>query len=121
MFDLMKLYALTSKHPGFEEEREWRIIYFPDRDRGGILTNSLGYVVGKNGIEPKLRLKIRPLPIDPPATWTFDSVLAQIILGPTQSSALAMKSVWRMLQLNSKSHFTARVAASQIPLRPSVR
>jgi hypothetical protein len=32
MFELMKLYSLTSKHPGFLEEEEWRIIYLPDRD-----------------------------------------------------------------------------------------
>jgi Protein of unknown function (DUF2971) len=121
MFQLMKLYALTSKHPGFDEEREWRIIYFPDRDKGRLLLDKLGYAVAKKGIEPKLKLKIAPLPIRPLGTWTFDSILAQIILGPTQSSALAMKSVCRMLDLNGKSNFKARVSASQIPLRPAIR
>jgi Protein of unknown function (DUF2971) len=38
MFALMKLYALLSKHHGFIEEREWRIIYLPERDTHKLLT-----------------------------------------------------------------------------------
>jgi hypothetical protein len=117
MFDLMKLYALTSKHVGFEEEHEWRVIYLPDRDPTGMLTKS--YVVGKTGIEPKLKMTIAPLRVSPLATWTFDSILKQIILGPTQSSTLAIKSVWRMLELNGKASFMVKVSASGIPFRPS--
>jgi hypothetical protein len=31
-FSLIKLFALKSKHHGFQEECEWRLIYLPDRD-----------------------------------------------------------------------------------------
>jgi hypothetical protein len=117
MFDLMKVYSLTSKHPGFGEEQEWRIIYLPDRDRSKILADRFHYLVGKNGIQPKLRFKIEPLPIDPRGTWTFESILDQIILGPSLSSQLALKAVCRMLDVNKKGPFKAKVSASNIPLR----
>jgi hypothetical protein len=118
MFTLMKLYALTSKHHGFEEEHEWRVIYLPDRDTSNLLTEQFSYVVGKNGIEPKLRLKIEPLKIDPNATWTFYSILDRIILGPNISSPLAINSVKRMFETLKKSEFKEKIFASGIPLRP---
>ena len=31
-FERLKLFALFTKHPGFKEEREWRVAYLPDRD-----------------------------------------------------------------------------------------
>ena len=117
MFDLMKIYSLTSKHTGFSEEREWRIIYLPDRDRNKILTDRFDYIVGNNGIQPKLKFKIEPLPIAPRPTWTFDSVLNQIILGPSLSSQLSLKAVCRMLDVNKKGPFKTRVSASNIPFR----
>jgi hypothetical protein len=33
LFERIKIFALFSKHRGFIEEREWRIVYLPDRDR----------------------------------------------------------------------------------------
>ena len=32
-FGAIKNYALTTKHTGFLEEAEWRVIYYPERDR----------------------------------------------------------------------------------------
>jgi Protein of unknown function (DUF2971) len=82
MFETMKLYALLSKHRGFLEEQEWRIIYMPDRDIHKLMESNFTYLIGKNGIEPKLKLPIEPLKIEPIDTWTFHSILDRIILGP---------------------------------------
>jgi hypothetical protein len=37
IFNYVRVFALTSKHDGVEEEEEWRLIYIPERDKGGIL------------------------------------------------------------------------------------
>src|ERR1700692_1346812 len=34
-FSAIKAFALTTKHQGFSEEAEWRVIYHPERDRAG--------------------------------------------------------------------------------------
>jgi len=115
---MIKLYALTAKHHGFREEREWRIIYMPDRDPTGILKDRFGYTIGRQGVEPKLKLKIEPLPIEPREQWTFESILDLIILGPSISSPLACSSVGRMLESMGKSEFCKKVFPSTIPLRP---
>jgi hypothetical protein len=118
IFNMIKLYALTAKHHGFREEREWRIIYMPDRDPTGILKDRFGYTIGRQGVEPKLKLKIEPLPIEPREQWTFESILDRIILGPSISSPLACSSVGRMLESMGKSEFCKKVFPSTIPLRP---
>lgn len=116
MFTLMKISSLLSKHDGFKEEAEWRIIYLPDRDEHRLFTNHFSYIIGKNGIEPKLKFKIEPLKIDPIDTWTFHDILDRIILGPSFSWP---PLVDRMFDVLNRSEFKNKVVASKIPLRPT--
>ena len=95
------------------------MIYLPDRDIRGILKGNFDYVIGRHGVEPKLRFKVEPLPIADPDPWTFESILDRIILGPSLSSLLARTSIVRMLEVNGKANFGARVISSGIPLRPN--
>lgn len=118
MFMAIKIYALTSKHHGFSEENEWRLIYLPDRDPTGMLKGNFDYVIGKQGVEPKLKFKIAPLPLKSPEVWTFESILDRIILGPSLSTMLARSSIVRMLQVIGKPTFGSKVVSSGIPLRP---
>jgi len=117
LFNAIKFYALVSKHHGFREEREWRIIYFPERDIAGALKSNYGYVVGPRGVEPKLKLKIGPMPWTADAVWSFD-ILETIILGPTMSSPMARSGVNRMLEAIGRRDFQSKVFSSSIPLRP---
>jgi hypothetical protein len=119
LFYTIKFFALKSKHDGFREECEWRIIYMPEYDRGGGFGGKLRqhYLLGKRGVEPRLILKIEPL--YPDQRWTFFDILDRIILGPSLSSPLAKRSVERMLETVGKPEFRQKVSASQIPLRPS--
>jgi hypothetical protein len=118
LFMAIKVYALTSKHKGFDEEREWRIIYLPDRDPNGLMKSNLSYVIGKQGVEPKLKFKIEPMALDKPEVWAFDEILDRIILGPSLSSMLARSSIIRMLQVIGRPTFGPKVISSGIPLRP---
>ncbi len=118
MFRLCLMHALTAKHPGFTEEKEWRIIYFPDFDVHGLMKERFGYLRRGNSIEPKLKFPIEPLRLEPRQTWTFDSILDRIVLGPTHASSLAFNSARRMLQNLGKPDFANKIWVSEIPYRP---
>jgi hypothetical protein len=119
MFYLMMIYSILSKHPGFREEQEWRVIYLPFRDQKGLFKEQLHYVMGQDAIEPKLRFPIEPLKLEPRETWTFDSILETILLGPTHQSPLAELSIKRMFQTLKKPEFIPKLKFSGIPLRPT--
>uniref|UniRef100_UPI0028EDA94E DUF2971 domain-containing protein n=1 Tax=Bradyrhizobium sp. SZCCHNR1093 TaxID=3057368 RepID=UPI0028EDA94E len=61
LFERIKIFALFTKHVGFKEEDEWRIVYLPDRDREKQLQPMFHYFIGPRGVEPKLKLKISPI------------------------------------------------------------
>jgi hypothetical protein len=117
-FERLKVFALFTKHRGFEEEREWRLVYMPDRDPNNLLKSMFHYTNGARGVEPKLRLKVQALPGAIPDGVSLESLTKKIVLGPTHSSVLALRSVRRMFELMNKPEFAAKVVASGIPLRP---
>ena len=49
-FERLKVFALFTKHPGFKEEREWRIVYLPDRDKKKRIDPMLHYAVSHKGV-----------------------------------------------------------------------
>ncbi len=117
LFVSILLLALTTKHPGFSEEREWRLIYLPFLGNAAVLKDSLSYNVGPRGVEPKLKFPLAPLPLDPPDNWTFDSIVHKLLLGPGMSDRLHRAAVERMLVDHQKSFLCDRLKFSTIPLR----
>ncbi|MDA9506297.1 hypothetical protein XI09_16990 [Bradyrhizobium sp. CCBAU 11386] len=126
-FGFVKSLALVTKHNGFDEEREWRAVYVPERDPLGYLKPCLDYFVGPRGVEPKLKYKFgttydpESTKSGPPlTTGTLVDILELVLLGPSVSSPLAKASFIRMLERNGKSAFRDRVFSSTIPLRPAL-
>lgn len=115
----LKTYALTTKHSGFSEEREWRLIYLAEHDKQGLLRQSLGHTIGPRGVEPKLKLKIGPIAGVTSDDFDLDKLLHKIILGPSVSTPLAVQSISRMLEGIGSPIYKDRLGASSIPLRPS--
>ena len=61
LFERIKIFALSTKHHGFSEEREWRIAYSGEYDKEKYLESMLCYTSGKKGLEPKLKFKVQPI------------------------------------------------------------
>ena len=118
LFERFKIFALFTKHRGFSEEREWRVIYLRDRDANGLLDGMLHYAVGSRGIEPKLKLKVKPIEGVSRPDLSLETIVAHIILGPTVSTPVAVSSVRRMLEKLAKAQLAQRVIASTTPYRP---
>lgn len=114
----LKLFSLFTKHSGFSEEREWRVVYMSERDQRGLLTSMMHYVITQRGVEPKLKLKLSHIPGLMDESISIQSLTDRIILGPSISTVLAAKSVKKMLILNGAASLAEKVVASSIPFRP---
>lgn len=127
---LLTLLALTTKHRGFQEEAEWRVVYLAERDSVNYFKTCKSYFVGPRGVEPKLKLKFGVTyqanasgapggpPPPPISAGKLADILEFILLGPTTSSPLAQAAFQRMLE-GVKPELVGKVFASSIPLRPS--
>ena len=118
-FERLKLFALFTKHRGFLEENEWRVVYMRDRDEGKVFDRMFSYWVGPRGVEQKLKLKIEAIPGLPETNLTLPEIVDRIILGPSLSSPLARGAILKMLDTLGLSALKARVIASTIPFRAS--
>lgn len=113
----IKTFALFTKHLGFKEEREWRVVYLKDRDSAGLLKSAMSYLVTDRGVEPKLKVRLTTTPGVLSESVSVLQSVDRIILGPTISSPLAVRSFKKMLELTGKSALSDRVVASTIPFR----
>jgi hypothetical protein len=118
LFERLKIFTLFTKHHGFQEEREWRVVYMSERDTDKKITPMLHYLNGSRGIEPKLRFKVAPIEGFTEPDFSLSNLIHSILLGPSTSSPLAFRSVARMLEIIKKPQLIDRLAASSIPLRP---
>ncbi len=117
LFERIKMFALYSKHRGFDEEREWRIVYTPSHDQKGALKDCFHYLVGARGIEPRLRFRIAPKEGVTAQDLSLEKITDRIILGPTTSSPLALSAFHRLLESKGHPELKGRVRASGIPFR----
>lgn len=118
LFERFKLFALFTKHHGFHEEEEWRVVYLRDRDVSNVYASMLGYAHTARGIEPKFKYKVQPIKDHTAEDFSLEKIISQIILGPTTSSCLAAGAVCRMLEMHGKRELVERVVGSTIPFRP---
>ena len=117
-FLFVKDFALMTKHIGFKEENEWRLIHTRETDPGESLIDQTGYLITPKGAEPKLKFKINSLVDEAGLKISLSQFLALIILGPSASSPIAKKAFCRILKGTCLETFEDRVICSTIPLRP---
>lgn len=117
LFERFKLFGLFTKHHGFVEEDEWRVIYLSDRDEKKLLSNMIDYYIGPRGIEPKLKLPIKPISGVTPDDTSLPNLIYSIILGPTTSTPLSKAMASRMLEKLGLSELKDKLKASSIPFR----
>jgi hypothetical protein len=115
-FQRLKSFAIFTKHRGFKEENEWRVVYMRDIDEAKILDPMLGYSVGPADAAPKLKLKIEKIAGLPETDLSLSKIIERIILGPL-SSPLARNAVAKMLESVGLADLKDRIKRSTIPFR----
>jgi hypothetical protein len=116
VFRMLVMAAVSLKHEGFAEEREWRLVYFPDLDPSPLILQSIETIDGA----PQIICKI-PLHDDP----THDvigieipTLVDRVIIGLTTHPLAIHGALVAALNGASVTDAVSRVVMSGIPLRP---
>lgn len=115
LFQLLRLLALSTKHPGFQEEREWRVTYSPHLGPSPVIRSKVEAVRGT----PQLVFKI-PLEDQPEHDvrgLDLPRLVQRIIVGPTQHPHVVADALRHLLQLAGDQDASSKVVVSDIPLR----
>lgn len=112
--NMFRFAAVCTKHPGFAEEREWRVIYCPTIEESPHLPKVLLPV---NGL-PQYVYKI-PLQDIPEAGYfgAVSRLVARIIIGPTQYPRTLFEAFVELLGEAGVKEPHTKVTISDIPLR----
>jgi hypothetical protein len=115
LFTLLRSFAMCSKHPGFHEEKEWRIMHTQTLDEPGALVLDVECI---NGV-PQSVFKI-PLEDHLESGMTGISIpdlVEKVIIGPTQYPVAVWDALVIELERAGVKEADQKVSYSGIPLR----
>ncbi|MEM6933485.1 MAG: DUF2971 domain-containing protein [Pseudomonadota bacterium] len=114
-FNTLYFAALATKHPGFEEEREWRITYTPRMYPSKIIKKSVVEIHGCPQIVQKIPLVDNPEhKID---YVDLSKILDRVIVGPSNNAWEIREALVDLMQDNDYTDPSDKVIVSNIPLR----
>jgi hypothetical protein len=113
----LDIMLLSTKHPGFKEEEEWRLIYRPP-DPPPEESDVPSKVVCLNGIvQTVYYLPMKDIPEKGLKNANLNELLHKVIVGPTPNPFVVRNAFIRLLAQAGIEDAEHRVSASGIPLR----
>lgn len=107
--------AVSLKHPAFQEEREWRVIYLPPIARSPVIHEAVESIGGVPQIVQKI-----PLKHDPSVGLhgaDVPSLLASVIIGPSEFPLVIRDALIAAMREAKVGDPESKVLISWIPLR----
>jgi hypothetical protein len=115
VLNMLRLASLSSKHPGFQEECEWRLIYSPSIDSSPFMEKDIKVIGGIPQVVYKIPLKSTP---SGEATGgEIPALIDRIIIGPTQYPGAMFKAFVSVLTDAGVPNPESKIHISCIPLR----
>lgn len=113
VFNLFWFAAVSTKHPGFKEEKEWRVVYSPSIYHSVHLTKDIQVVHGTP--QPVCKIPLKDVPglvgIEIPALFN------RLIIGPTKYPLAIQEAFSSLLTEAGVQNSVGKVYMSEIPLR----
>ena len=115
LFQVFQRIIMTTKHPGFREEKEWRVVYNPSFQKSDYIREEIEII---NGV-PQLvcKLPLCNMPDQGLVGLEFDELIDRIIIGPCDQQGVIAAAIRSSLEAAGVGGFADRVQISGIPLR----
>jgi hypothetical protein len=117
VFSMLRFAALCTKHPGFSEEREWRVIASPALQSSDLLMQGVETIRGIP--QTVLKLPLQNQPTQNLAGLALPDLIDRVIIGPCEFPAVMRRAFWQLLSDAGVPNPSERVFVSDIPLRHS--
>jgi hypothetical protein len=115
MFNVLRYAILCTKHPGFHEEREWRLIYIPTFERSERITSSIESI---GGIPQSIcRIPLRDVPGEGLYGLAPPEFLDRVIVGPSKFPAGICDAFTVLLTELGVPNPAEKIIVSDVPLR----
>jgi hypothetical protein len=115
VFEILRFAVLCTKHPGFHEEREWRVIASPRLNPSTRLIQSVQLVRGVPQIV--LKIKLENVPEEGLVGLSPPELLNRIIIGPCEFPIPIYQAFYELLTRLGVPEPQNRLLVSDIPLR----
>ncbi|WP_169194858.1 DUF2971 domain-containing protein [Devosia sp. MC1541] len=108
-------FILGTKHKGFREEREWRVIYSPESPSSPLISKNVEVVRGV--VQPVIKLDLRDAPDLGIRGLAVKDFVEKIIIGPTAFPLVQSEAFATVLEAKGVPDPLSRIEISDIPLR----
>jgi hypothetical protein len=117
MFEVLRFAAVSSKHPAFAEEKEWRVVAVPSMHPRSILEKAVVTI----GHLPQeiLRIKLEDRPEDGLVGLKPELLLERVLIGPCEHGLVVERALREALDV--KGLRGKAIWRTDIPLRPNQR
>lgn len=115
VFEVFRSAMLCTKHPGFHEEREWRVIYGPSYVQSPHIKREVESVGGTP--QPICKIPLANIPAEGLTGIEIPELVERIIIGPTKYPRVIQEAFITLLISIGMTDAANRVVVSEIPLR----
>jgi len=115
IFVMLLMAAVSLKHEGFKEEKEWRIVYLPDLSPSKLISSSIETI---NGVPQTIyQIPLEEYPTENVVGVSVPQLIERIIIGPSEYPLAIYQAFKVALEEAGVENAGARVIVSGIPLR----
>lgn len=115
LFYKFKYIVICTKHPGFEEEREWRIVYTPKDKKSEYIK---GVIETINNVPQEVhKLPLKDIPEKGYTGVTIPELIDRIIIGPNDQQLVIGDAFKKLLISCNCKEVEKKICYSGIPLR----
>ena len=115
IFKMLAYGAVCTKHPGFAEEIEWRVIHFPWWEKSAHLIKEIEVVQGVP--QPVYKIPLIDIPEKGLHGITIPALFDRIIIGPTRDPLAMREAFTDLLGQSGVDQPAKKIFVSDIPLR----